>query len=529
MLSRLRLGSSKTAFSASLLLMGSALLSGLLGLVRSKMIAYIFGVGPSVDAYTGAFQLPETISYLLIGGVASSTFVKLLTQYESEGRQAEGDRALSNILNVMVLILAVALVIAGIFAPVYVRYVLEFRDPATATLCVQLTRILLVNQLLLFAGGVFGSRLLVRKIFLFQALQPLLYNIGIILGAVLLHGRFGVHSLAIGAASGAFVGFFLMNFLGARSIGMQWTPELDVRDPALHEWIKLSLPLMLGQSLVTLDPWIRNHFAGPIPGAVGLMSYSRQLFNSPMNIIGPAAGAASLPFFASLWVKDKAAFSAAVNRGVSRLLSVSLLLTSIMIALASPLVDVTLRGGRFHAGDAAAAASLFILFCLSLVFWASQNLYSRAFYAAGNTLTPMISGTIVTLLSLPLYTLLFHTNGIRGLVIASDIGIAAHMISLAVLLHLRRMVSLAELEWTELAKALLAAICGGAAVALTLPRLPLSTTHAANLIRLVIGSTVWLVAVLGVLFASRSALPNTILRRKKVAVDPDHREGNAKQ
>ena len=70
--------------------MVSALLSGLLGLVRSKLIAYFFGVGPAVDAYTGAFQLPDTISYLLIGGVASTTFVKLLTQYESEGNFLPG-------------------------------------------------------------------------------------------------------------------------------------------------------------------------------------------------------------------------------------------------------------------------------------------------------------------------------------------------------------------------------------------------------------------------------------------------------
>ena len=161
----------------------------------------------------------------------------------------------------------------------------------------QLTRLLLVNQLFLFAGGVFGSRLLVRKIFLYQAMQPLLYNGGIIVGALLLHRTLGIYSLAIGAVLGAFFGFFLINFIGSRSVGMRWSPEFDLRDPALHEWIRLSLPLMLGQSLVTLDPWIRNHFAGPVHGAIALMNYSRQAFNAPMNMIGPAAGAASLPFF----------------------------------------------------------------------------------------------------------------------------------------------------------------------------------------------------------------------------------------
>ena len=516
----MRSGAAQTAYSASLLLMTSALLSGVLGLVRGKLIAYLFGAGPQVDAYTAAFELPDTISYLLIGGIASTTFVKLLTQYTAEGREAEGDRALANILNVMLVLLAVGMVIAAVLAPVYVRYKFhDFDSPATAHLCVQLTRTLLVNQLLLFAGGVFGSRLLVRKIFVYQAMQPLLYNGGIIAGAVLLHARLGVYSLALGAVLGAFLGFFLINFVGARSIGMRWSPQFDLRHPALRQWLRLSLPLMLGQSLVTLDPWIRSYFASEVPGAVALMNYSRQLFNAPMNMIGPAAGAASLPFFATLWSGgDVSKFSASVNRAVSRLLSVSLLLTAWMVSLSAPIIDVALRGGSFHRQDAFAAAQLLVLFALSMAFWTSQNLYARAFYAAGNTLTPMLSGTVITVLSLPVYAVLFHADGIRGLVIASDLGIAAHMIALAVLLHRKRMVSLGELHWAELGKALLAAVCSAGAIALTLRLMPAGGTHAANFVRLLAGSAVWLVVAGSILLLMRSTLPNAILRRRGVGV-----------
>jgi len=64
-------------------------------------------------------------------------------------------------------------------------------DPATAALCTHLTRLLLPAQLFFFIGGVLGSRLLVRKIFLYQAATPLLYNLGIILGGVFLAERLG--------------------------------------------------------------------------------------------------------------------------------------------------------------------------------------------------------------------------------------------------------------------------------------------------------------------------------------------------
>ncbi len=500
--------------------MGSALLSGVLGLLRNKLIAQVFGAGPAVDAYNAAFELPDVIYYLLIGGVASTTFVKLLSAYESAGTLDEGDRALSNILNVVGAGLLLAILAGELLAPLYVHY--KFHDfngsRETAALCVRMTRILLPNQLLLLAGGVFGSRLLSRKIFIYQAMQPLLYNGGIIAGALLLGRWLGIYSLAMGAAAGALFGFFLINLMGARRIGMRWSPSFNLRHPSLREWLRLSLPLILGQSIVTLDPIIRSYFASDVVGGISLMKYSRDLFAAPMGIVGPAAGLASLPFFASLWAEHNIArFSSSVNRSVSRLLAVSLLLTAWMVAMAGPVINLALSGGRFQGHDTAAAVHLFILFCLSLAFWTSQNLYARAFYAAGNTLTPMLSGTVVTVLSLPVYALLFRADGIAGLVIASDLAIAAHMLALAVLLHRKRMVSVAELDWPELGKALAAAVVSGVAVALMLRLLPADASHAANLVRIVAGSVLWLAAALAVLVGSGSALPKAVLRRRSAA------------
>lgn len=497
--------------------MGSALLSGVLGLVRNKLIAQLFGAGPAVDAYNAAFELPDVIYYLLIGGVASTTFVKLLSSYEAAGTQEEGDHALSNILNVVGAGLLLAILLGELLAPLYVRYKFHnFNGSAeTAALCVRMTRILLPNQLLLLAGGVFGARLLSRKIFVYQALQPLLYNGGIILGALLLGRSLGIYALAVGAAAGALFGFFLINLMGARRIGMRWSPSFNVRHPTLREWVRLSLPLILGQSIVTLDPIIRSYFAADIHGGISLMKYARDLFAAPMGIVGPAAGLASLPFFASLWAEqDIPRFSNAVNRSVSRLLAVSLLLTSWMVAFAGPAVNLALSGGRFRGHDATEAAELFVLFSASLVFWTSQNLYARAFYAAGNTLTPMLSGTAVTVLSLPVYALLFRAYGIAGLVVASDVAIAAHMVALAVLLHRKRMVSVAELEWQELGKTLAAALAGAVAVSGILRLLPPGTTHLGNLLRLVLGSCGWGAVCLAVLLTTGSALPRAILRRR---------------
>ena len=96
----------------------------------------------------------------------------------------------------MFLVLGAAIVLAEIFAPWYVRWWFNGFDANKAALCVELTRILLPAQLFFFAGGVFGAVLLVRKQFSVQAVAPLIYNLGTIVGGVLLVKRLGVSSLA---------------------------------------------------------------------------------------------------------------------------------------------------------------------------------------------------------------------------------------------------------------------------------------------------------------------------------------------
>jgi len=451
----------------------SALASRVIGLVRMKYIAYLFGAHAAADAFNAAFQLPDMISYFLVGGAASITFVTMLTRYRDQGREAEGQRAMSIILTTMLCILGSAIILGEFLAPAYVNTFLSgFRaDPAKSALCVTLTRILLPAQLFFLAGGVFGSILLVRKQFNIQAVTPLIYNCGTIFGGALLYRYFGVPSLAIGTVAGAFFGPFLLNAVGAHRAGMRYRPILDWANPGLHEWLRMSIPLMLGVSLVSADNWIINYFASHNSGDVSLLTYAKSLFAAPVSL-GQAAGAASLPFLASLFTKSQSEpaqnsdFSNAVNASVSRIAAFSILLTSLMIAMAAPSVDVVFRGGRFGAVEAGHMATFFAIFSVSLCFWSAQAIYARAFYATGNTVTPLIASTIVTAIALVIYKLLYASGGPIGLAIASDVGIVIQTLTLAILLHRRRMVSFAGLDFSELLRALVASVISYAGMAL---------------------------------------------------------------
>jgi len=502
----LRPSHAHTAASATILLTLSALLSRIIGLIRDQYIAWQFGAGHATDAYNVAFYLPEWINYLLVGGAASITFVTILDRYRAQNNEAEGERALSIILNTMTIVLGLAILLAEIFTPLFTRIYFDPSSPE-GLLCTRITRILLPAQLFFFSGGVLASVLLVRKQFSFQAVSPLIYNLGIIFGGVLLASRIGIPSLGVGALAGAFAGPFLLNAWGARRAGLRYHPILDLKHPGLREWVRLSLPLMLGVTIITLDNQILGYFAKHGAGDISRLNYAKRLFTAPMAIIGQAAGAASLPFFASLFGRgQRSEFAQAVNRSVSRLIAFSLLGSSAMIALALPAVDLIFRRGSFNVADAKSTASYFAIFAISLALWTAQAIYARAFYAAGETFLPMLAGTIITMITIPIYWGLHQRFGVDGLAWASNLAILLHTATLAILLNRRRFVFLTGLDRAELVRAVIAAIISLAGTTLLLRFIPNAQTYRNDILALTLGGAAWAALALVTLQLTGSSL-----------------------
>jgi putative peptidoglycan lipid II flippase len=524
-LGMLRPSHAHTTFSASILLAASSFASSLIGLGRGKYIAWLFGAGPQTDAYVAAFRLPDLMNNFLVGGAVSITIVTILNRYRERDEEAEGERVLFTVLNLMALVLTGATVVLMFLAAPYIRLTNPGFSAEQVVLCTHMTRLLLPAQIFLFAGNVVGATLLVRKQFLYQALQPIVYNLCIIAGGLLLARRLGVSALALGATGGFFLGSFVLNAWGAARAGVRYRGGIDLHHPGLRMWLKMTLPLMFGFGLPFLDQYFAGFYASASTGDITRLYNAKQLFAAPMSMLAMAAGVASLPFFSQLWAQGKRfEFAVSVADSVSRVVALGLLAASAMIALAQPIVGLIFGGGRFTANDVRQTALFFALYTLSLFLWSAQAIYARSFYAAGITWLPMLASTIITLVAFPLYGLGHLWLGSSGLVLASDAGIALQAISLAVLLHKRRMVSLASLDYAEMGRCLLAALTGGAGVWIVIWGIGgllnhLSPLHLPAQIRwtdlalLVAGTAVWVVVAKWVLEKSGSALPRVMMKR----------------
>ena len=190
--------------------------------------------------------------------------------------------------------------------------------------------------------------LLSHRLFLFPAFGPLIYNLFIILGGVHRRTPFRHRVAGLWGGGGEFVGPFLASVIGAARIGTGYRPSFDVTNPAFREWVQLSIPLMLGVSLVTADDWILRHYASSGIGDIARLNYAKRLFAVPIAVLGQATGQASLPFFARLFNEKRLKeFAATVNDSVYRVAAASFLATGWMMAAAFPLIDLVYRRGGF--------------------------------------------------------------------------------------------------------------------------------------------------------------------------------------
>jgi putative peptidoglycan lipid II flippase len=508
-----------TALSGTLLIMTAVMLSRILGFVRDIYIAWAFGATSTTDAYLAGFTIPDWLNYLVAGGTASITFVAIYTRFLAEKREDEAQKTFSIIITVMTTVLAAGIIVAEIFAPQLDRLMFKEFTPSQMALCVHLTRILLPAQLFFYVGGVVSAVLLSRRLFLLPAFGPLLYNLAIILGGVLFSHRIGIAGLAYGAVVGSFLGVFLVNAIGAARVGTGYRVSFDVRNPAFREWVKLSVPLMLGVSLVSADDWILRYFAAGAVGDITRLNNAKRLFAVPISVLGQSAGMASLPFFARLFgEKRMQEFSDTVNGSVYRVAAASLLASSFMMSAALPLIDLAFRHGHFLYTDSQETATYFFWFSVSLAIWSAQALYARAYYASGDTLTPMVASTLITAASLPMYSALHRVFGTVGLVMASDLGIAANTLAVAFLLNRRKLVSAGQLQWGELGKAAATALVAGILSRHIAMAVMTGGSRTGDIKALALGGLTWAAAVAAGLWLTRSQLPGDLRRRKRSSV-----------
>ena len=421
--------------------MAATLLSRVLGLVRDIVIAHQIGAGERADAYTAAFKIADLLMYLVAGGALSSTFIPVFKEYLSQNKPRAAWQTFSVVATVTVLVAGLFVVVAEIFPEAFIHLTNGGYTEAQVRLTVPLVRIILPAQIFFMLGGLLMGTLNVRGQFLVPALAPSIYNLGIIFGAAVLYPFIGLTGLTWGALIGAFVGNFALQVILVARTGVRYRPSLAVLHPGAIKVWKMMLPILLGVSLPNVDQIINGYFASELPhGSQAAMSYAVRLMLIPIGIFAQAMGIAILPTMSGqAALGQRRELRATLSSALRTILFVTVPASALLFLLATPVIKFLLQSGHFTVHDTQVTATALRFYSIGIFAWSAQAILTRGFYALQDTRTPVISGTIMTVVFIGMNWFVVHFTswGVGGLALATSIAAALHMGVMFVLLRRR--------------------------------------------------------------------------------------------
>lgn len=426
-------GASGLGRAAAIVSLG-VLLSRILGVVREQVIAALLGVSADTDLYVLAFAIPDYLFFLLAGGFLAITLVPLLSEYHASGDREELNRSFTAVFRVVAIGSVAFLALGFLFAQPLVELLFPSLDGATVNRLVPLTRIAIGLQVFFTLGALFAAAQYAEKRFLIPSLGPLVYNVGIIVGGLVgaSMGDPDPAAFLIGGLVGAGIGSFGLQWFGAHRLGIRLVAGVELRHPSVLKYLALAIPLMIGQSVVALDeqwPKIFGQMVGET--APGGLNFARRLNMLPVGVIAQAAGVASFPFMARLFAagrKDEMDRTVLVSTRLA--LATGVLATAILIPIVTPVVRTVFQYGAFSDTDTEVVAGYLLLFALSIPFWATHQVITRAFYAQKRMWVPVAVGTAATVVTVPLLFALTDRYGANGVAAGSSIGVALYAVAI---------------------------------------------------------------------------------------------------
>ncbi|HZQ37022.1 MAG TPA: murein biosynthesis integral membrane protein MurJ [Dehalococcoidia bacterium] len=413
---------------ATALLMASFFFSALLGAVRQILFNRQFGAGADASAYYAAFRLPDTLFSLVAGGALSSAFIPVLLRTRREDGEASEWRLTSLVLNSLLAGVLVITLVGELAAPLFVNHLLvPGYDAQTQALTVRLTRIMLVQPLVLVVGSVATAVLNSRNQFLLTALSVASHNLALIGGilATAAYPRLGIYGPTLGVVAGAVLQALIL-LPGVAGSGTRYRRVWDTRDRDLREVIRLLVPNGLAVGVIYLGFIIDTAFASRAddPATLAAVHNAWLLVGLPIALLGQAVGQAAFPRLAA-HAADGA--YAALRRDLIRALLAMLLLSLIgvggLFLTGQIAVRILFQHGSFSAHDGELTTRLLHVYALGLPAYVASEVLIRSLLALRDPRTQLLTNSGQIGLRAVLLTLLL--GAFQGTAIPAALAVSA--------------------------------------------------------------------------------------------------------
>jgi putative peptidoglycan lipid II flippase len=447
--------------------------SRLLGLAREAICGALFG-GALMDTFTVAFRIPNLLRDLFAEGALSTAFVTTFSKTIARSGDQAAWRLASKVATMTAVALSVVCVLGIVFSPQLVSVLAQGFDADKAANTVTLTRVMFPFILLVSLAALVMGMLNSKNVFGMPAMASSFFNLGSIVGGVLLgywmDPHFGYRAL-IGFAIGTLIGGALQ--LGVqlpplRRVGYRFHADFHWRDDGVRAILLLMGPSVIAASTTQINVMVNSAFASSLEkGSIFWLAIAFRLMQLPLGLFGVALGTVTLPLLSRLAVAGHAeAFRRELSHGMRLALLLSIPSTVGLMMLAEPIMSVLYQHGKFSAYDSSQAAGALQYYALGLSGYAALKVLVNAFYALDRRKTPMMISFMAVALNL-LFNWIFTFQlgwGVRGLAFSTGCVATCNFLVLYALmrrnlngLETRRMLKM--LLKVALASTALAGVC----------------------------------------------------------------------
>ncbi|MFH1654513.1 MAG: murein biosynthesis integral membrane protein MurJ [Pseudomonadota bacterium] len=408
-------------------------LSRIMGLVRDMVMASVFGATNFADAFYVAFRIPNLLRRLTAEGALTIAFVPVFTEYLKKSRLDA--RVVASVVFTYLSLILVAISLLGIlFAPIIIK-VMAYgftHEPQKYELTVYLTRLMfpyvILVSLVALAMGILNS----MKHFAAPAAAPVVLNLGIIFGALVLSKLFNIS--IIGAAFGVLVGGMLQLIMQIPVLQREgMLPKFSFKPhPAMKSLLLLMIPSALGAAVYQVNVLVVTLLASFLPeGSISYLWFGDRLAEFPLGIFGIAIATAALPSLSDQASnRDMVSFRETINYSLRLSFLITIPAAVGLFILALPIVKLLFQRGKFNAATASATALTLQYFALKIPFVSAVRNLVPGFFALRDAKTPVYVSTAVVALNALVAFILMQYLSYAGLALALAISSAFNYFTL---------------------------------------------------------------------------------------------------
>lgn len=430
--------------TAAIVLASSTLVSALLGIFRDRWLnsMYYDTYPAGLDAYTAAFTVPDFLYFIITSGALAVTFIPVFNQRLVAGNKKSAWELSTSTLNFLALISFIASIFIMVFADPLVRYIVApGLNEQSMPLAINMMRVIAINPFLFSISTVLSSMQQAVKRFVFYAIAPALYNVGIIVGILVFTNGInifgwqifegGIMGVAIGVVFGALLQLFA-SIIGMVGIGFQYNFKIYWKNQGFRTVLKLLPTRSADQSIDYVMSILNTNLASRM-GEQAIRAYQQaaSLKSMPVNLIGVAISTAFFPKLSEdAASEDKEKFTDTFKQSLSTIVWISLPVAIIAFFIRGYVVNFIKNGGDPK------IASVLGSFVIAIFFQSVFHIASRGFYARQNTKIPLILSVVSFAVQL-VFALIFSASGFgpEGLAYALSISALVEVSLLLIILN----------------------------------------------------------------------------------------------